>query len=464
MPATLAWKDVIEMRRSSIWSFGLALTLIAMSVPALAGPAAAAPGDLDPSFRNDGTLVTNITPWNEDVGDMAIQHNGRIVVVGRASTRQGYGRFAVVRYRTDGALDRRFGGDGIVTTDLTAREDAATGVAIQPDGKIVVVGTATGAHGWARFAVVRYERNGALDGTFGDDGSVTVRVAAGGDDDASDVAIGPDGRIVVVGTASALHAIALARIDASGGLDPTFDGDGKVTWAPGDGFASGSAVALQPDGRIVVAGQSWTESAFDGIVVLRYEPEGTLDEAFGIDGVATAEFTAGTDGGGDGAGGVALQPDGKIVVAGDAGGPAEYTSRFGLARFGDDGCSTRRSAATARSARTSRGWTTARADLAIQPDGKIVAVGVAGFGWGSLSTFALARYEADGSLDDTFGDGGKLRTPFGGAGPGGLIDILGARAAAVELQPDGRIVVAGEVDRANVDRLDGRFAVARYRA
>jgi uncharacterized delta-60 repeat protein len=457
-------EEMIGMRRTPTWGLWVTLTLIAMSVPALRGPAAATSGDLDPSFRNDGTLVTNITPWNEDVGDMAIQRNGRIVVVGRASTRQGYGRFAVVRYRTDGALDRRFGGDGIVTTDLTAREDAATGVAIQSDGKIVVVGTATGAHGWARFAVVRYERNGALDGTFGDDGSVTVRFAAGGDDVARDVAIGPDGRIVVVGTALALHAIALARIDASGGLDPTFDGDGKVTWAPGDEFASGSAVALQPDGRIVVAGQSWTESAFDGVVVLRFEPEGTLDEAFGIDGVTTAEFTAGTDGGGDGAGGVALQPDGKIVVAGDAGGPAEYTSRFGLARFGDDGVldATFGGDGTVRTNFTK--LDDSARDLAIQPDGKIVAVGVAGFGWGSLSTFALARFEADGSLDGTFGDAGKLRTPFGGAGPGDLIDILGARAAAVELQPDGRIVVAGEVDRANVDRLDGRFAVARYRA
>jgi uncharacterized delta-60 repeat protein len=452
------------MRRSPTVSVWIALALIAVSVPMRSSPAEAAPGDLDRSFRDDGTLVTNITPWNENVGDMAIQHNGRIVVVGRASTRQGYGRFAVIRYRPDGALDRSFGGDGIVTTDLTAREDAATGVAIQPDGKIVVVGIATGARGRARFAVVRYERNGALDGTFGDDGAMTVRVAAGGNDDASDVAIGPDGKIVVVGTTSSLRAIAVARIDPTGGLDPTFDGDGKVTWAPGDGFASGSAVALQPDGRIVVAGQSWTESAFDGIVVLRYEPEGTLDEAFGIDGVATAEFTAGTDGGGDGAGGVALQPDGKIVVAGDAGGPAEYTSRFGLARFDDDGML---DATFGEDGTVHTNFTRlddSASDVAIQPDGKIVAVGVAGFGWGSLSTFALARYEADGSLDVTFGDGGKLRTGFGGADPGGVIDILGARAAAVELQPDGRIVVAGEVDRANVDRLDGRFAVARYRS
>ena len=209
---------------------------------------------------------------------------------------------------------------------------------------------------------------------------MTVRVVAGGDNDASDVAIGPDGTIVVVGTASALHAIALARIDATGGLDPTFDGDGKATWTSGDGIASGSAVALQPDGLIVVAGQSWTESAFDGVVVLRYEPEGVLDDTFGIDGVATAEFTAGTDGGGDGAGGVALQPDGKIVIAGDAGGAAEYTSRFGLARFRDDGVLDATFADDGVVRTNFTRLDDSATDLAIQADGSIVAVGAAGFG------------------------------------------------------------------------------------
>jgi hypothetical protein len=91
-----------------------------------------------------------------------------------------------------------------------------------------------------------------------------------------------------------------------------------------------------------------------------------------------------------------------------------------------------------------------------------VAAGVAGFGWGSLSTFALVRYEADGSPDGTFGDGGKVRTSFGGSLPAHPIDIYGARAAAIDLAPDGRIVVAGEVDRPDADRLDGRFATARY--
>jgi uncharacterized delta-60 repeat protein len=161
---------------------------------------------------------------------------------------------------------------------------------------------------------------------------------------------------------------------------------------------------------------------------------------------------------------VALQPDGKIVIAGDAGGAAEYTSRFGLARFRDDGVLDATFADDGVVRTNFTRLDDSATDLAIQADGSIVAVGAAGFGWGSFSSFALARYEPDGSLDDAFGDGGKLRTRFGGAGAGSVIDILGAQAAAVELQPDGRIVVAGDVDRANADRIDGRFAVARYLA
>jgi len=151
------------------------------------------------------------------------------------------------------------------------------------------------------------------------------------------------------------------------------------------------------------------------------------------------------------------------VVAGDAGGPAEYTSSFGVARFLGDGSLDRsfRGDGTARTNFTK--WDDSASDVAIQADGKIVAAGVAGFAWGSLPTFALARYRVDGTLDPSFGDGGKLRTRVGGVQPDQQLDIVGSWASAVALQSDGRIVVAGDVDRVAADRIDGRFAVARYR-
>jgi uncharacterized delta-60 repeat protein len=433
----------------------LAITLVWAS----AMPAAAAPGDLDRTFRHDGTAITNLTPWNENVRDVAIQANEKIVVVGRASSRSGHGSFAVVRYRADGRLDRGFGGDGVVVTDVAKGEDSASAVAIQPNGKIVVVGTATVARR-DTITLVRYRRKGALDRTFGEDGIATVDA-----DDATgeDVAIQPDGRIVVVGTVFGTSWFAVARLDRLGGPDDTFHGDGIATVDVGAERAVTSALALQPDGKIVVAGASWTEAGFDGIAVARFLAGGQVDGSFGTGGVATAEFTAGTDGGGDWAGGVAIQRNGRIVVAGDAGGPAEYTSSFGVARFLGDGSldPSFRGDGTARTNFTK--WDDSASDVAILADGKIVAAGVAGFAWGSLPTFALARYRVDGTLDPSFGDGGKLRTRVGGGQPAQQLDIVGSWASAVALQSDGRIVVAGDVDRVAADRIDGRFAVARYR-
>jgi len=433
----------------------LAITLVWAS----AMPAAAAPGDLDRTFRHDGTAITNLTPWNENVRDVAIQANEKIVVVGRASSRSGHGSFAVVRYRADGRLDRGFGGDGVVVTDVAKGEDSASAVAIQPNGKIVVVGTATVARR-DTITLVRYRREGALDRTFGEDGIATVDA-----DDATgeDVAIQPDGRIVVVVTVFGTSWFAVARLDRLGALDDTFHGDGIATVDVGAERAVTSVLALQPDGKVVVAGASWTEAGFDGIAVARFLAGGKADGSFGTGGVATAEFTAGTDGGGDWAGGVAIQRNGRIVVAGDAGGPAEYTSSFGVARFLGDGSldPSFRGDGTARTNFTK--WDDSASDVAIQADGKIVAAGVAGFAWGSLPTFALARYRVDGTLDPSFGDGGKLRTRVGGVQPDQQLDIVGSWASAVALQSDGRIVVAGDVDRVAADRIDGRFAVARYR-
>ncbi len=267
-----------------------------------------------------------------------------------------------------------------------------------------------------------------------------------------------------MGTVSGSSSFALARLDRRGALDDSFGGDGVATADVGGDLGVTSSLALQPDGEIVVAGASWTEAGFDGIAVVRFAANGHVDPAFWTGGVATAEFTPGTDGGGDRAGGVAIQPNGRIVVAGDAGGPAEYTSSFGVARFLADGSldPSFRGDGTARTNFTR--WDDSPSDVAIQANGKIVVVGVAGYMWGSVPTFAIARYRSGGTLDPSFGDGGKVRTRVGGFQPGQQIDIVGSWASAVALQADGRIVVAGDADRANADRIDGRIALARYRA
>lgn len=445
-------------RARHCWLF---LTLILIASVTWTIPAEAAPGDLDRTFGGDGKVVTNLTVGRDSAADVAIQANGKIVVVGRTVGRH-YGKFALVRYRTDGRLDTTFGGNGIVTTNLARREDSASAVAIQPDGKIVVVGTANIASVSYVFAITRYERDGTLDAQFGKGGKVRLGFSAGGDDSAADVAIQPDGKIVVVGSSYVLDSFALARLDPNGSLDTSFGGDGRVTTSVGPGADSAQAVAIQPDGKIVVAGESWTLSGFDGIDVVRYEADGQVDPTFGNDGVATVEFTEGTDGAGDMARAVAIQPDAKIVVAGDAGGEAEYTSGFGLARFDADGSPDGTFHGDGKVVTNFTKWDDSASDLTIGADGRIVAAGVAGYGWDSVATFAIVRYEPDGTRDDSFGRGGKLRTRFGAILPDGL-DIVGAGASGIAIQADGRIVVAGTVDRVADGRLDGRFAVARYR-
>ncbi|HEX4942295.1 MAG TPA: delta-60 repeat domain-containing protein [Actinomycetota bacterium] len=161
---------------------------------------------------------------------------------------------------------------------------------------------------------------------------------------------------------------------------------------------------------------------------------------------------------------VAIQPDGKIVVAGDAGGDAEYTSSFGLARFDADGTPDATFHGDGKVVTNFTKWDDSASDLAIQADGRILAAGVAGFGWDSVATFAIVRYGPDGMRDDSFGRGGKLRTRFQAILPDGPADIVGAGASGIVIQADGRIVVAGTVDRVADGRLDGRFAVARYRS
>jgi uncharacterized delta-60 repeat protein len=442
------------------WLF---LTLILIASMTWTIPAGAAPGDLDRTFGGDGKVVTNLTVGRDSTADVAIQANGRIVVVGRTIGRH-HGKFALARYRTDGHLDTRFGGDGIVTTNLAKRENSASAVAIQPDGKIVVAGTANIASINYVFAIARYERDGTLDAQFGKGGKVRVGFTTGGDDSAADVAIQSDGKIVVVGSSYVLDTFALARLDPDGSLDTSFGGDGRVTTSVGPGGESAQAVTIQPDGKMVVAGESWTLSGFDGIDVVRYETDGQVDLEFGNNGVATVELTEGIDGGGDMARAVAIQPDGKIVVSGDAGGDAEYTSSFGLARFDADGTPDATFHGDGKVVTNFTRWDDSASDLTIQADGRIVAAGVAGYGWDSVATFAIVRYEPDGTRDDSFGQGGKLRTRFRAILPDEPVDIVGAGASGIAIQADGRIVVAGTVDRVAGGRLDGRFAVARYRS
>src|SRR5215208_1150417 len=281
--------------------------------------AQAAPGDLDPTFSGDGKQTTDFRFGVSEATATARQPDGKIIAVGsvlrRASGDSSLWDFAVARFNQDGTLDTSFSGDGRKTTDFAGLDDRATGVALQSDGKIVVVGRTGFFSPFGSsfdFALARYNPNGTLDTSFSGDGKQTIQF--GDDAEANGIAIQDDGKIVVVGeTCSGNPDIvcdsALARLTVDGSPDTSFSGDGKQTTDFGSVREQTNGVALQADGRIIAVGASggdFSGAAFD-FAVARYNPNGSLDTTFSGDGKQTTDF--GTNN--DRAAGVALQGDGK---------------------------------------------------------------------------------------------------------------------------------------------------------
>ncbi|HET7812191.1 MAG TPA: hypothetical protein VFL16_16595 [Steroidobacteraceae bacterium] len=295
-------------------------------------------------------------------------------------------------------LDPGFGTDGIKRVDFNGNDDRARAVVLQPDGKILVAGSARSANGVVMaFALARLNPDGSLDDSFGQGGRVTTPVGTISAT-ASAMALQPDGRIVLAGTAfvGSRFRIAAARYLADGNLDPDFAG-GVVT-VPLGLASDAQAVAIQPDGAVVLAGS--TRETKDVFAVVRLNPDGSLDGGFDADGTALIDFP----GGQATAHAVAIRADGRIVVAGGATGSG--VPAFALAVLESDG--TLGSFGVIRDA--ANGIGAARA-LRIQPDDRLVVAGYAAEGM--LDQFALTRYTAGGGTDITFNDTGRLHVDLG---------------------------------------------------
>jgi uncharacterized delta-60 repeat protein len=283
-------------------------------------------GTLDAGFDGDGAALTPIGSGDDIAYGVAVQSDGKIVAAGFSDNGTN-DDFALVRYNTNGTLDSGFSGDGIVTTPIGSSDDVAADVAVRSDGKIVAAGkTNNGTNN--DFALVRYTSVGAPDTTFDGDGIVT-RSFGVLDDAALGVAVQSNGKTVAAGfseSAPGVDRVAVGRFTDAGAPDPTFDGDGRVvtTVSDQDGDDVANDVAVQPDGRIVVGGYTTLPLTSDDYLVIRYRTDGTLDPSFGGDGIVTSPLSAGFDR----AEGVALQSDGKIVLAG-----VDGFSRFAVARY-----------------------------------------------------------------------------------------------------------------------------------
>src|SRR5436190_5296595 len=232
----------------------------------------AEPGDmLDPTFGNGGIVITRGSEPRtllNAASAMAIQADGKIIVVGEGAATLG---FAVVRYNTDGSLDSSFGSGGIVITEVGSLNYGAASVALQPDGKIVVAGKAITdfAFRHTNFAVARYNPNGSLDTSFGGTGAIVTSI---GDSNiaVTSVKIQSDGKIIAAGSSSdpADGDFVIVRYATDGSLDTSFGGTGIVIIDIGGPNDHAASVAIQPDGKIVVAGSSYRADRGDDLVLV----------------------------------------------------------------------------------------------------------------------------------------------------------------------------------------------------
>src|SRR5205814_6546048 len=271
---------------------------------------------------------------------VALQPDGKIIAAGTVFVDFNPGEmsdtdFALARYNSDGSLDTTFGNGGMVTTDFFRNEDDAFSILIQPDGKIVAVGSANNPATFYDFAAARYLSNGAIDTTFGVSGKVSTDFGDQNFDRARSAALQSDGKIVAAGFAISQNGVvqnfAVARYTSNGILDTTFSGDGKTQIDFGNCCQSAMKVLLQSDGKIITVGGSNGESSEDDFLLARLSPTGALDPAFGAGGRVRTSF-------GDlngGANGAAFQPDGRIVAVGSQATGLEQFADFALARYLD---------------------------------------------------------------------------------------------------------------------------------
>lgn len=439
---------------------------------------AATAGTLDSTFNSGGALPgtqrTTIDTATQAFGQgVAIQSDNKIVAVGIV-VEAGIDRFGVARFNTNGLLDTTFnpGGSlqGTVSTaiDNAANSSDGSSVAIQVDGKIVVGGTVTEG-GLGKFALARFNSNGSLDASFNATGGIPGTVSTAIDNVANNcfsnaVAVQSDGKIVVVGavTEGGIDKFAVARFNSDGTIDTTFNTagtiQGTVSTAIDDAAnpSIGLSVQIQIDGKIVVGGFV-TEAAVNKFALARFNSNGTLDTTFNTGGPLQGTVSTSVDNPAkpnDFYVQVALQLNGKIVIAGDVNDAGTF--KFAAARFNVDGSldttfnSSGSLPGTVSYFVDSVGQSSTGTSVALQINGQIVIAGYL------ADKFAVMRLNPNGLLDTTFNPSGTLPgTASTGFIPAGVFDP----AFAVAIQSDNKIVLNGYIDEgAGVSK----FALARF--
>jgi uncharacterized delta-60 repeat protein len=356
------------------------------------------------SFGNGGKVTTPFGS-NNIINACAIQNDGKLVVAGTISDNH----FILVRYNMNGTLDPTFDSDGKIETIFASAPARANAITIQADGKIVVAGQLNAGTTYD-FVVVRYNENGSLDLTFDGDGIATTNVG-NVSNGVNAVALQSDGKIIIAGNTFADNNdwdFALVRFNSNGSLDNSFDEDGKVITTFGTSREYVNAIAIQPDGKIIAAGSS--VSIVDGndvdyAVIASYNADGSLDNNFDNDGKITFQFGPH----GSGITSIGIGNDGKLVVGGI--GSIGSGPDFALARFLSNGSPDLVFGSNGQVFTSMSPSEEYVSSIALLPDGKILAGGYAIRS--TLYDFVLARYNSNSSLDLTFDTDGIVFTDFG---------------------------------------------------
>jgi uncharacterized delta-60 repeat protein len=455
----------------------IAALVSATMLSGIASPAGAQDityGTLDTSFGDSGVVATDMGSDFESISDMVVLPDGKIVVVGETwPMTEEMAKFAVARYEADGTLDETFGQDGKVVTNLTGSDEdysSPTAVVVQPDGKIIVTGSTFDLKVQHDvFATVRYNEDGSLDNTFGKKGKALTAINRSKGEEyldyAADVALDEDGKILVAGSTSLDEESesVVVRYTPKGALDKTF-GEGGIATVDLGGNDSAEAMALTPDGQIVLAGYGDPNGEAYDVVAGRLNSDGTLDENFGVEGTYWVDVKEGMDW----ATNLAVLPDGSTLIGG-SGQLGEYECLDGettcpkmgpfVLKLTPDGILDEEWAQGGGVVYEFEESAPAY-DMAVREDGMIALTGTL-----AHSRFITMLFTAEGELDTDFGEEGFAVTEFvANTGEGDTLAEATAYAAAI--QPDGKIVVAGEVIWASEESEYGDydFALARYDA
>jgi uncharacterized delta-60 repeat protein len=400
----------------------------------------AAGGMLDTGFGSNGTVITDLGSPSDTGVNLVLQPDGKIVLAGTAqldSSNPNNRTSILVRYNSDGTLDTTFGTNGKVATVVGGP------VALQTDGKLIVGGGMSGGIGLARYAA-----NGTLDNTFGTNGVVSVwqndnsnfRFSFG------DLVIQPDGKIVVIGIQEAIGGnhvyCVIARFQGNGALEENSRAFFDESNFPESERNYCKAVALQPDGKIILSGHA--EPNFTGMAIilgrLKSGSTSSFDPTFGTNGHGTVVTPIASFRHGNGA--LAVQADGKIDLAGTTYADQNNNNEnLALVRYNSNGTLDNTLGGNGIVI-TDLGNNEVGNDLAVQADGKII---VAGKSYSNTSSdFLLVRYNANGTLDSSFANSGKA-----------ILDLGGSDSAeGILLQPDSKILAVGT--------KNGDAALVRY--